>query len=128
MLGIGSHRADLVPEKPGRVTGSMGEQGLCFGQLQLELIAQELPELILDGLRFVSRPYKAKQKIVRVAHVPEPSKLRVVRRLRSKVLGLLAQCQRLLSSATAPEIGGPHRELRVRGIWCTLGPSIACRE
>ena len=127
MLGIGPHGADLVPEKPGRVTGSMGEQGLGLGKLQLELISQERPELPLDGFRFVPRPNEAKQEVVRVAHVPEPPKLRVARRLRWKVLSLLAQCQRLLSPATAPEIGGSQRELHVCWIWCTLGPSVACR-
>jgi hypothetical protein len=34
----------------------MGEQGLGLGKLELELIAQELPELRLDSFRFVSRP------------------------------------------------------------------------
>src|SRR2546425_10499439 len=114
MLGIGPHRADLVPEKPGRVTGSMGEQGLGPGKLQLEVILQELSELILDGFRFVARPNEAKQKIVRVAHVSEPPKPRIVRSHRSKVLRLLAQDQRLVSAATTSEAGGLRRELHVR--------------
>src|SRR5262245_17581899 len=106
----------------------MGEQGLRCGEFELEPLAQELAELVLDAFRFVSWPDEAKQKVVRVANISEPSKLRIVGGLRAKVLGLLAQGHRPLLSTASPEIRGPHRKLHVYGIGLTLGPSIACRQ
>jgi hypothetical protein len=51
----------------------MGNQRFRFGQLQFELILQELPELLLDLHRFGLRAAEAEEDIVGVPAIAQPS-------------------------------------------------------
>jgi len=71
---------DLVAEEPCRVRAGVGDQRLALGQLQLEVIAQELGEMTLDLLGFGLRSGEPEQDVVGVADVtqsPVPGILRI---------------------------------------------------
>jgi hypothetical protein len=58
VLVVGVHHHHLVAEEPGGLRPPVGDQGLGRGQLQLELLAQEPPGLVLDLLGLLPGPVK----------------------------------------------------------------------
>jgi hypothetical protein len=69
-LLVGVLGGDLVAEEPRRIGAGMGDQRLCLGQLQLEVIVQELGEATLDLLGFGLRSGEPEQDIVGLCRVP----------------------------------------------------------
>ncbi|MFD0746080.1 hypothetical protein ACFQ1L_32715 [Phytohabitans flavus] len=61
-LRIGVLCPDLVAEEPRRLAGGVGDQRLGFGQLELELLTQERPDLRLDLFGFVPGPANPSRK------------------------------------------------------------------
>ena len=58
---------DLVAGEPRRAGTGVGDQGLVFGQFQLEVITQELGEAGLDLLGLGFRPGEPEQGVVGVS-------------------------------------------------------------
>jgi hypothetical protein len=78
-LRIGVLCPDLVAEEPRRLAGGVGDQRLGFGQLQLEFLTQESPDLRLDLLSFAPGTGEPEQEVVAVPHIPKPPIARIVR-------------------------------------------------
>jgi len=68
---------DLVAEEPRRAGAGVGDQCLLLGQLQLEVIAQELGEASLDLLGLGLRSGEPEQDVIGVSHVTQPSVARI---------------------------------------------------
>jgi len=72
---------DLIAEEPRRLGAGVGDQRLGLGQLQLEILLQELGEALLDLLGFLLRSNKPEQvgsdrgalPIFRVGAFPRPA-------------------------------------------------------
>jgi len=56
--------SDLVAEEVRRLADGVGDQGLGFGQLQLEFLAQERPDLLLDLFGLVLGTGEPEQEVV----------------------------------------------------------------
>jgi len=62
---------DLVAEEPRRAGAGMGDQRLGLGQLELEILLQELSEATFDLLGFGLRSGEPEQDVVRVPGVTQ---------------------------------------------------------
>jgi hypothetical protein len=69
---------DLIAEEPRLIRTGVGDQGLVRGHLQLEIIAQEVPDARFDRLGFAFGPYKGQEEIIGVAHIPQAAVIGVV--------------------------------------------------
>ena len=74
---------------------------LCLGQLQLEVLVQELGEATFDLLGFGLRSGEPEQDVVGVSHVPQPPVARIVWIQARKAALLLAQLPHRSIIATA---------------------------
>ena len=82
------HRAELVRQRDalrstaawylGPLVPGVGDQGLVRGHLQLEVIAQEVPDARLDRLGFAFGPDKGQEEIIGIAHIPQAAVIGVV--------------------------------------------------
>jgi hypothetical protein len=61
---------DLVPEVPRSPGAGVRDQRLALAEFQLEVIAQELRQLIFDGLGFGFRPGEAQEVVVGLCRGP----------------------------------------------------------
>jgi len=61
---------DVVAQEAGSARTGVGDQRFRLGQLQLELVAQELPELLLDLYCFGLRPAESEENIVGLCRAP----------------------------------------------------------
>ena len=95
-LGIVVMHHNFVAEETGSFRPPVGDQGLVFGELQLEAIAQEPSHHVLDTLGFPSRTGESQQPIVRIADVMQPSETRVMRVSGRESLQLPTQLSRFL--------------------------------
>jgi hypothetical protein len=82
---------DLVAEEPRRTGAGVGDQRLVLGQLQLEILSQELAEATFDLLGFGLRPGEPEQDVVGVSHVPQPPVARILGIMTREATLLLAQ-------------------------------------
>jgi hypothetical protein len=71
VLVVGVQYHDLVAEEPGGLCPPVSDQGLGRRQIQSELVMQELPDLGLDQLRFLSGAGEAEQPVVRLCRLPD---------------------------------------------------------
>jgi hypothetical protein len=90
-LRVSALRPDLVAEEPRHLAGGVSDQSRGFGQLQLELITQELADLRLDLHGFALRTSKPQEKIA-VPHIPKPPITGIVRVLARQTMVDLASC------------------------------------
>src|SRR4051812_49190886 len=88
--------ADVVAEEARVLRSRMRDQGLRLGQLQPELVVQELANPSLDRLGLLPWPDEPQQEVVGIAHVPQAPEIRVVQHHRRGSLHLLAQASGLL--------------------------------
>jgi hypothetical protein len=72
----------------------VGDQRLCLGQLQLEVLMQELSEATFDLLSFVLRSSEPEQNVIGVPDVTKPPVVRIARILDREAALLLAQLPR----------------------------------
>ena len=91
MLPVVVLGGDLVAEEPRRAGAGVGDQRLCLGQLQLELLLQELGEATFDLLGFGLRSGEPEQDVIGVSDVPQPPVARIVGILAGEAALLLAQ-------------------------------------
>src|SRR4029453_11711679 len=89
-------------EEPRVLRSRVGDQGLRLGQLQLELVAQELTDPTLDLLGFLARPDEPEQEVVGVPQVSEPPVVGIVERDGRDPPELLAQAGGLRRGGAAP--------------------------
>src|SRR5262249_58620736 len=94
--------ADAVAEESRVPRSRVGDQGLRLGQLQLELVAQELTDPTLDLLGLLARPDESEQEVVGVPQVSEPPVVGVVQHDRRDSLELLAQAGGLRRVSSLP--------------------------
>ena len=67
---------DLVAEEPRRAGAGVGDQRLGLGQLQLEVILQELGEATFDLLGFGLRSGEPEQDVIGIPDVTQPPVVR----------------------------------------------------
>jgi hypothetical protein len=60
---------DVVAEEPRRVAAGVGDRRLGLGQLQVEVIAQELSEATFDFLGFGLRSGEPEQDVIGLCRV-----------------------------------------------------------
>ena len=80
----------------------MGDQGLRLGQLQLELVAQELADPTLDLLGLLPGPDEPEQEVVGVPHVSQAPVVGVVQHDGRDPPELLAQASGLRRVGALP--------------------------
>jgi hypothetical protein len=68
---VGVLSGDLVAEEPGPLAAGTGDERLFLGQLQLELVMEELGEAALYLLGLGLRPGKAEQGVVGLCRGPD---------------------------------------------------------
>jgi hypothetical protein len=78
-LAVGVLDGDLVAEVPCRPGAGVGDQRLLAAEFQLEFVAQEPGQLVLDVLGFGLRPGEPQEVVVGVARVAQPPVPGVVR-------------------------------------------------
>ena len=88
---VGVLGGDLIAEEPRRAGAGVGDQRLRFGQLQLEVIAQELSEAMLDLLGLCLRSGEPEQDVIGVSRVTQPPVAGIVGILAREAALLLAQ-------------------------------------
>jgi hypothetical protein len=76
---IGALNEDIVAKEAGGLRPCVADQGLGLGEFQLELVAQERPELFLDPLRLEPGTVEPQQEIIRVPDITQSPIGRVVR-------------------------------------------------
>jgi len=69
VAGVQDH--DLVAEEPGGLRPPVSDQGLGRGQLQFELVVQELPDTSLDLLGLLPGAGEAQQPVVSLCRAPD---------------------------------------------------------
>ena len=82
---------DLVAEEPCRAGTRVGNQRLFLGQVQLEFVAQELPEPPLDFLGFRFRPGETEQVVISITAISQPPVARIMNILARHAAQALAQ-------------------------------------
>ncbi|MBB5109779.1 hypothetical protein [Streptomyces spectabilis] len=71
---------NVITEESRRLAGDVSDQRLGLGQLQLEFLTQEHPNLGLDLLDLALRPGESQQPVVGVTDIPKPPVVRVLAR------------------------------------------------
>jgi len=70
---------DVIAEEPRLLGTGVGDQRLVRRQFQLELVAQEPGEALLDFLRFGLRAGEPEEMVICVPDIPEPAVAGVTR-------------------------------------------------
>ncbi len=91
VLGVAVLALDMVVEETSRFRTRMGDKRFLLGQFEFECVAQELPQLLLNFLRFLSRASEPKEGIIRITHIAKSPIGLVIRVKRGKFLVLLPQ-------------------------------------
>lgn len=63
---------NVVVQEPRSVSASVGNQRLFLGHFELERLAQEVAQLLLDFLSFPPCSYETKERIIRITNIVEP--------------------------------------------------------
>src|SRR5262249_59469553 len=101
VVAVGPEGGDLVAEEPRGLRGGVREAGFRHGEVEVELLAQEPPELPRDRFGLVPRPTKPQQEIVSIPQIVESAVAGILRVDRRKALQVLAALARLRVLAPA---------------------------
>ena len=87
-LSVVVAHGDLVAEEPRRASAGVGDQRLGLGQLQLEVLLQELSEATFDLLGFGLRSGEPEQDVIGIPDVTQPP-IRGILQIRGREATLL---------------------------------------
>src|SRR6266545_5401507 len=82
---------DVVAQEPGSAGAGVRDQRLRLGQFQLELLAQELAQPLLDLHRFALGSAETEENVVGVPDVAQPTIARIAKILAGQGPAVLAQ-------------------------------------